>query len=172
MESVSTMWWSINWWLFLHLKPVTSRCRGQDFHTRPRAIFRGAISSRLWYPARLTRFLEVQRSKSKSPSPMPVSSRQFSISGGPTELVLHRQQRRNDRKLFGAGCLLGGKRLVRPGQWRGAKHGAEHGALQPWHGFGGDRQWPLALVLRRQQWRRHSIMWGPVRANVGNNSGR
>jgi hypothetical protein len=33
----------------------------------------------------------------------------------PVELVLRRQMRRNDRKLFGPGCLLGGERLLRHG---------------------------------------------------------
>jgi len=78
------------------------------------------------------------------------------------ELVLRQQQRRNDRKLFGPGCLLGGKRLLRRGQWQGSKHGAEHGALHDWHGFGGDRQWPVELVLRRQQRRNDRKLFGPI----------
>jgi hypothetical protein len=80
----------------------------------------------------------------------------------PVGLVLRRQMRRNDRKLFGPGCLLGGKRLVRHGQWQGGKQRAEHGALQPWHGFGGDRQWPVELVLRRQQRRNDRKLFGPI----------
>ena len=80
----------------------------------------------------------------------------------PVELVLRRQQRRNDRKLFGPGCLLGGERLLRHGQWQGGKHGAEHGALHDWRGFGGDRQWPMELVLRRQQRRNHRKLFSPI----------
>jgi hypothetical protein len=47
-------------------------------------------------------------------------------------------------------------------QWQGGKQRAEHGALQPWHGFGGDRQWPVELVLRRQQRRNDGKLFGPI----------
>jgi len=46
------------------------------------------------------------------------------------------------------------------GQWQGGKQRADRGALQSWHGFGGHRQWPVELVLHRQQWRNDRELFG------------
>ena len=44
----------------------------------------------------------------------------------------------------------------------GGKQCADHESLQRWDSFSGDRQWPVVLVLRRQQRRNDRKLFGPL----------
>ena len=44
-------------------------------------------------------------------------------------VVLELSRLRTTRKLFGHGCLLGGKRRVRHGQWQSGKQRADHQSM-------------------------------------------
>jgi hypothetical protein len=77
------------------------------------------------------------------------------------ELVLRRQQRRNDRKLFGSIHACADKWSMRLRQWRGGEHSAEHWTLLSWLGLVGYWNRAMELVLQWQQWRHHRVMSGP-----------